>query len=98
LPVTPAAGRQPVQADPFAWEVTEHEERLFWPPSTVMLDTTAWPARRTETAVRAHEMGIYKHYFDLIASGRKTTEIRVNDSSRKKTKKGSLIRFHGHAD
>jgi ASC-1-like (ASCH) protein len=42
---------------------------------------------------RAHEMGIYKRYFDLIATGRKTTEIRVNDSSRRKIKKGSLIRF-----
>ncbi|MGH3906155.1 MAG: ASCH domain-containing protein [Pseudonocardiaceae bacterium] len=36
-------------------------------------------------------MGSYKRYFDLIASGRKTTEIRVNDSSRKKIKEGSLI-------
>lgn len=42
---------------------------------------------------RAHEMGIYKRYFDLIASGRKTTEIRVNDSSRAKIKPGALIRF-----
>lgn len=43
--------------------------------------------------VRAHEMGIYKRYFDLIAQGKKTTEIRVNDSSRKKIRPGSLIRF-----
>ena len=42
---------------------------------------------------RAHEMGIYKRYFDLIASGRKTIEICVNDSSRKTIKEGSLIRF-----
>lgn len=26
--LAPPAGRQPVQADPFAWEVTEHEEQL----------------------------------------------------------------------
>ncbi len=45
------------------------------------------------TRPRAHEMGIYKRYFDLIASGQKTTEIRVNDSSRRKIKPGSLIRF-----
>jgi ASC-1-like (ASCH) protein len=38
-------------------------------------------------------MGIYKRYFDLIASGRKTTEIRVNDSSRRKITEDSLIRF-----
>ncbi|MBB5152564.1 ASCH domain-containing protein [Saccharopolyspora phatthalungensis] len=41
-------------------------------------------ARPTEPVVRTHEMGIYKRYFDLIASGQKTTEIRVDDSSRKK--------------
>lgn len=39
-------------------------------------------------------MGIYRCYFDLIATGRKTTEVRVNDSSRTKIKEGSLIRFH----
>lgn len=55
-------------------------------------------ARPTEPVVRAHEMGIYKRYFDLIASGRKTTEIRVNDSSRKKIKVGSLIRFRCQGD
>jgi ASC-1-like (ASCH) protein len=50
-------------------------------------------ARPAEPQVRAHEMGIYKRYFDLIAASSKTTEIRVNDSSRKKIKPGSLIRF-----
>jgi ASC-1-like (ASCH) protein len=55
-------------------------------------------ARPTETVVRAHEMGIYKRYFDLIATGRKTTEIRVNDSSRRKIKAGSLIRFRCQGD
>lgn len=42
---------------------------------------------------RAHEMGIYKRYFDLIAAGKKTTEIRVNDSSRARLKEGDLLRF-----
>lgn len=50
---------------------------------------TSRPADRP----RAHEMGIDKRYFDLIVAGRKTTEIRVNDSSRKKITAGSLIRF-----
>jgi ASC-1-like (ASCH) protein len=54
--------------------------------------------RPAETVVRAHEMGIYKRYFDLIATGRKTTEIRVNDSSRRKIKEGSLIRFRCQGD
>lgn len=53
---------------------------------------TARPAD-LDTRPRAHEMGIYKRYFDLIAAGRKTTEVRVNDSSRRRIKEGSLIRF-----
>ncbi|MFG3343351.1 ASCH domain-containing protein [Glycomyces sp. NPDC048151] len=47
---------------------------------------------------RAHEMGIYKRYFDLIASGEKTTEIRVNDASRRNLKEGKLIRFKCQGD
>lgn len=52
-------------------------------------------ARPTDLASRprAHEMGIYRRYFDLITSGQKTTEIRVNDSSRRKIKPRSLIWF-----
>ncbi|MCK2245272.1 MULTISPECIES: ASCH domain-containing protein [unclassified Crossiella] len=54
--------------------------------------------RPTEPAVRAHEMGIYKRYFDLIVTGRKTTEVRVNDSSRRNIRVGSLIRFNCQGD
>lgn len=38
-------------------------------------------------------MGVYKRYFDLIASGEKTTEIRVDDSSRKRLKESDPLRF-----
>jgi ASC-1-like (ASCH) protein len=55
-------------------------------------------ARPVTLPVRAHDMGIYKRYFDLIVSGRKTIEIRVNDSSRKKIRDGSLIRFRCQGD
>jgi ASC-1-like (ASCH) protein len=55
-------------------------------------------ARPVTLPVRAHEMGIYKRYFDLIASGRKSVEVRVNDSSRRKIKVGSLIRFRCQGD
>ncbi len=55
-------------------------------------------ARPTEPVIRAHEMGIYKRYFDLIATGRKTTEIRVNDSSRSRIREGALIRFRCQGD
>lgn len=53
---------------------------------------TARPADQRPRA-RAHELGIDKRYFDLIAEGRKTTEIRVNDSRRKNIAVNSLIRF-----
>lgn len=43
-------------------------------------------------------MGLHKRYFDLIAAGRKTTEIRVNDASRRKITVGSLIRFRCQGD
>ena len=43
-------------------------------------------------------MGIYKRYFDLIASGQKTIEIRVNDSSRKRLTEGELLRFKCRAE
>lgn len=57
----------------------------------------ARPAAEAERP-RAHEMGIYKRYFDLIASGEKTTEIRVNDASRRNLKEGKLIRFKCQGD
>jgi ASC-1-like (ASCH) protein len=60
--------------------------------------TAPRPVTTSTLPVRAHEMGIYKRYFDLIASGRKTTEIRVNDSSRRNIKAGNLIRFRCQGD
>ena len=42
---------------------------------------------------RVHGMRIDKRYFDLIASGEKTTEIRVNDASRRRLREGDLLRF-----
>ncbi len=63
------------------------------PPSTVKKLDRLMTARAAHPPTRAHEMGIYKRYFDLIASGRKTTEIRVDDSRRRKITEGSLIRF-----
>lgn len=53
---------------------------------------TARPADLA-TRPRAHDMGIYKRCLDLIAAGTKTTEIRVDDSSRARLTVGSLIRF-----
>jgi ASC-1-like (ASCH) protein len=86
--------------DALVWLVGEllSDPKHFFRSFTVKELGRLMTVRPTEPAVRAHEMGIYKRYFDLIATGRKTTEIRVNDSSRKKIKEGSLIRFHCQGD
>ncbi len=45
------------------------------------------------TRERAREMPIYKRYFDLIASGQKTVEVRVAYASNKRLAAGHLLRF-----
>lgn len=81
--------------DALVWLVAEFlgDPKHFFRSFTVKELGRLMTERPTQPSIRAHEMGIYKRYFDLIASGRKTTEIRVNDSSRKNIKPGSLIRF-----
>jgi ASC-1-like (ASCH) protein len=86
--------------DSLVWMVSEllTDPKHFFRSFTVKELGRIMTARPTEPVVRAHEMGIYKRYFDLIATGRKTTEIRVNDSSRRKIEQGSLIRFRCQGD
>jgi ASC-1-like (ASCH) protein len=86
--------------DALVWMVGEllTDPKHFFRSFTVKELGRLMTARPDEPKVRAHEMGIYKCYFDLIAAGRKTTEIRVNDSSRQKIAVGSLIRFRCQGD
>ena len=86
--------------DALVWLVGEllTDPKHFFRSFTVKELGRLMTARPTEAVIRAHEMGIYKRYFDLITTGRKTTEIRVNDSSRRKIKAGSLIRFRCQGD
>lgn len=86
--------------DALVWLVGEllTDPKHFFRAFTVKELGRVMSARPTILPTRAHEMGIYKRYFDLIAQGKKTTEIRVNDSSRKKIKEGSLIRFRCQGD
>jgi ASC-1-like (ASCH) protein len=86
--------------DSLVWLVGEllTDPKHFFRSFTVKELGRLMSSRPTALPVRAYEMGIYKRYFDLIATGRKTTEIRVNDSSRKKIKEGSLIRFRCQGD
>lgn len=46
-----------------------------------------------EASVRAREMNLYRRYFDLVAAGRKTIEIRVRYPKLRKLKAGDHIRF-----
>ncbi len=104
---------EPWMLDTTAWpgSVDDYVDALVWLVSELLTDPKHFfrsftvkelgrlmTARPTEPVVRAHEMGIYKRYFDLITTGRKTTEIRVNDSSRQKIREGSLIRFRCQGD
>jgi ASC-1-like (ASCH) protein len=99
---------EPWMLDTTAWpgDLDDYVDALVWLVGELLTDPKHFfrsftvkelgrlmSVRPAQPAVRANEMGIYKRYFDLIAAGRKTTEIRVNDSSRKKIKEGSLIRF-----
>ncbi|MDT5025295.1 MAG: hypothetical protein QOE61_1721 [Micromonosporaceae bacterium] len=45
------------------------------------------------TRERAREMPIYKRYFDLIASGKKTIEVRVAYPSNRRLAPGQLLKF-----
>ena len=104
---------EPWMLDTTAWpgDVDNYVDALVWLVGELLTDPKHFfrsftvrelgrlvTARPAGAAVRAHEMGIYKRYFDLIATGRKTTEIRVNDSSRRKIRVGSLIRFRCQGD
>lgn len=104
---------EPWMLDTTAWpgSIDNYVDALIWMVSELLTDPKHFfrsftvrelgrimTARPAGSVVRAHEMGIYKRYFDLIATGRKTTEIRVNDSSRRKIKEGSLIRFRCQGD
>ncbi|MGQ0774495.1 MAG: ASCH domain-containing protein [Pseudonocardiales bacterium] len=86
--------------DALVWLVGEllTDPKHFFRSFTVKELGRLMTARPTHLPTRAHEMGIYKRYFDLISSGQKTTEIRVNDSSRRKIREGSLIRFRCRAE
>ncbi|MFE0155832.1 ASCH domain-containing protein [Nonomuraea sp. NPDC059007] len=52
---------------------------------------TARPAAKT--GVRAREMNLYRRYFDLVADGSKTVEVRVQYPNLRTLKAGDHIRF-----
>ena len=52
---------------------------------------TARPTRKT--GVRAREMNLYRRYFDLVANGSKTIEVRVQYPNLCDLAAGDYIRF-----
>ncbi|OKI35165.1 hypothetical protein A6A29_15785 [Streptomyces sp. TSRI0281] len=50
------------------------------------------------TTPRSRDMPIYKQYYDLIANGSKTVEVRVAYSSMLRIKAGDRIRFTCRAE
>ena len=47
----------------------------------------------TDTGVCTYEMNLYRRYFDLVASGRKTVEVRVQYLNLRSLAAGDHIRF-----
>ncbi|QKW28353.1 ASCH domain-containing protein [Streptomyces seoulensis] len=50
-------------------------------------------ARRETAAVRVHELNLYRRYFDLVAAGQKTIEVRVKYPRLEDLAAGDSIRF-----
>ncbi|KAB1973072.1 ASCH domain-containing protein [Streptomyces triticiradicis] len=46
-----------------------------------------------ETTTRIHELNLYRQYFDLVAAGRKSIEVRVQYPRLADMAAGDLIRF-----
>ncbi|MFJ7250734.1 ASCH domain-containing protein [Kitasatospora sp. NPDC098652] len=58
-----------------------------------LIVTTRKPATNQTQAKRPKSMAIYRQYFDLIADGSKTVEVRVQYPSMLRIKVGDLINF-----
>ena len=47
----------------------------------------------TDTTARVHDLNLYRRYFDLVAAGLKTTEVRVKYPRLADLQAGHVIRF-----
>lgn len=102
-------GAAPWMLDTTAWEggIDDYVDTLVWLVSGFLSDPkhfyrsyttqelnrimTAHPV--TEAPPRAREMNLYRRYFDLVASGVKTIEVRVQYPNLRTLAPGDLIRF-----
>tara|TARA_R110002072_G_scaffold66163_2_gene163294 strand:- start:1284 stop:2750 length:1467 start_codon:yes stop_codon:yes gene_type:complete len=101
-------GVPPWMIDSSDWDgsVDEYVDALLWLVETITGDpkdffrafTTTeivrlWDMRPVTKGPRVRGMAIYKRFFNMIANGEKTIEVRVGYSSMKKIQPGQLIRF-----
>ncbi|MEV7777066.1 ASCH domain-containing protein [Kitasatospora sp. NPDC088351] len=71
-----------------------HFYRSYTTTALEALMTTRQPAQsQSQAHGRPRNIQIYKQYFDLIASGEKTVEVRVAYDSMKRIKVGDLLNF-----
>jgi ASC-1-like (ASCH) protein len=107
--VPPPPGAKPWMLDATAWEgdtdslvdamvwlvgrMMADPKHFYRSYTTVELDRlmTARPA--ATPTVRAREMNLYRRYFDLVASGEKTIEVRVRYPNLRNLAEGDHIRF-----
>jgi ASC-1-like (ASCH) protein len=105
----PPPGAKPWMLDAAAWEgdIDSLVDAMVWLVGQMMTDpkhfyrsyTTAeldrlMTARPTAvSAIRAREMNLYRRYFDLVADGRKTIEVRVLYPNLRTLAPGDYIRF-----
>jgi ASC-1-like (ASCH) protein len=61
--------------------------------TTQELDRLMTARPTTAPAIRAREMNLYRRYFDLVADGRKTIEVRVRYPNLRNLAPGDHIRF-----
>ncbi|MER5319045.1 ASCH domain-containing protein [Streptosporangium roseum] len=96
LDVTDWDGDTDSFVDAMVWLVTRmlaDPKHFYRSYTTAELDRimTARPA--TTTGVRAREMNLYRRYFDLVAAGTKTIEVRVQYPNLRNLVAGDHIRF-----
>lgn len=107
--VPPPPGARPWMLDVTEWpgDVDSYVDALVWLVGRMIADPkhfyrsyttqelnrimTSRPA--TTMGVRAREMNLYRRYFDLVAAGRKTIEVRVQYPNLRRLKAGDHIRF-----
>lgn len=107
--VPPPPGARPWMLDVTEWpgDVDSYVDALVWLVGRMIADPkhfyrcyTTQELNRVMTSglaaaagVRAREMNLYRRYFDLVAAGRKTIEVRVQYPNLRRLKAGDHIRF-----